>query len=397
ALLRAGMTTGGLLLAAVLVSFGLNYGTTGAGFPEPVAEALKSDRQALLMSDAFRSFLFAGLAFGALWVYLRKNLSPMLAIVPIGVLILADVGGISKRFISEEDWLEPKQTEQFIAPTEVDLQIMKDPDLDYRVADFRRGAPWNNAFTGYHHKSVGGYHAAKLMRYQEIIEKYLGDPNANAHLYGMLNAKYFIFKNGDQEQAAPNEQALGNAWFVRSYEILPNADAEFLALKDLRPGEKAIFDQKYAQGLEGFDLRFDSTATIRLTSYHPDRMVYESNANAEQLAVFSEIYYPEEKGWKLLVDGERTPILKANYLLRAARIPAGKHEIQMIFEPKSFYTGETITLIGSWLVVAFFAAGLFFYFKNHSPADPFNLPAKAPAPKTPKPAAKTSRSRKKKG
>lgn len=376
ALKLAGASIGGLILLGIIMSFGLDYGTTGSGIPEEVAAALREDRAALLMSDAIRSLVLAGLAFGAMWFYLKKSFHPLALVAVLGILMWGDAVTIANRFISEEDWLDKQATQNFVAPTEVDLQIKQDPDLHYRVADFRRGAPWSNGFTGYHHKSIGGYHAAKLMRLQELIEQYLGDPNKNSHIYGMLNVKYYISRDGQgQERPSVNPDALGNAWFVNEYEIVPDGDTEFKALETLKPGEKAVIQQKYADQLEGFNIQVDSNATIKLTSYHPDKLVYQSNANSEQLAVFSEIYYPSEKGWKLFIDGEPAEMIKVNFILRAARIPAGSHEIEMRFEPTSFYTGETITLIGSILVLGFFIGGLFMHFKNNELPNPNNLPS----------------------
>ncbi len=372
ALKKAGMTTGGLLILGLLISFGLDYGISEGDFPPEVAAALAEDRAGLLRSDAFRSLLFAGLTFAALWFSLKNNWKPIIGIVMVGLLVFIDGFSISKRFISEESWLDKNQVNQIVAATDADKQIMADPDLHYRVADFRSGNPWSNARTSYHHKSIGGYHAAKLMRIQEVFEKYLMNIQSSMHIYGMLNVKYFITGQGPP---SANPEALGNAWFVPSYEVVDNGDQEIEAIANFNPGEKAIIQKKYAEALEGFNLQFDSTASIRLTSYHPDEMVYQYNANRDQLAVFSEIYYPPSKGWKMFLDGEpMDDFIKANFLLRAAKVPAGNHELKMVFEPTSYYSGETISMIASIIVILGVLGALFLFFKHNEVPDSKNLP-----------------------
>ncbi|MBK7336717.1 MAG: hypothetical protein IPJ00_11315 [Saprospirales bacterium] len=389
ALYLAGGTTGGILLLGLLLSFSFDYGAAGAELPQTVATALQEDRAALLRADLTRSFLFIAIAFGLLFARLRANLGSTLVIIGLGLLTLIDLWSVGRRFVSKDDFIDPAAKQRFTEAKEVDLQIKQDPDPHFRVADLSQN-PFSNAITSYHHKSIGGYHAAKLMRYQELIERYLSDPSRNMHIYGMLNAKYLILTNG---QAQQNREALGNAWFVKSYEILPNGDAEMAALATLKPGEQAVLQETFRPQLEGLNLQFDSTASIRLTSYHPDTMVYQYSAATEQLAVFSEIYYPPSKGWQLYVDGEPLPLLKANFLLRAARVPAGQNrELKMIFSPKAYYTGETITLLGSLGALALGILGIVVFFRKYKLPDPGQLPMEvkpqAVAPKRQEPKKK---------
>jgi hypothetical protein len=371
----AGGVTIGLLALAWILSWGLDYGTADAGLPEPVAQALIQDRSALLTADLFRTLLFVAIGFGLLFARLRANWQSMLVVGGLGLLVLADMWSTGKRVIKPEAFVDRIQTQQFTAPQPADEQILQDKSLHYRVADFRR-SPFNDALTSYHHKSAGGYHAAKLMRYQELIEAYLGDPARYMHVYGMLNAKYLIVPNG---QVQPNPEALGNAWFVKSYEILPGGDAEMAALATLRPGEQAVLQEKYRPQLEGLNIQYDSAASIELTYYHPDTMVYRYSAQSEQLAVFSEIFYPEEKGWSLYIDGERAPILKADFLLRAAVLPAGQdREVKMIFAPKSYYQGEAVTLGASLATLALALFGAWLFFGKYQLPSPSRLPGEAP-------------------
>ncbi len=389
ALYLAGGTTGGILLLGLLLSFSFDYGTAGAELPQTVATALQEDRAALLRADLTRSFLFIAIAFGLLFARLRANLGSTLVIIGLGLLTLIDLWSVGRRFVSKDDFIDPAAKQRITEAKEVDLQIKQDPDPHFRVADLSQN-PFSNAITSYHHKSIGGYHAAKLMRYQELIERYLSDPSRNMHIYGMLNAKYLILTNG---QAQQNREALGNAWFVKSYEILPNGDAEMAALATLKPGEQAVLQETFRPQLEGLNLQFDSTASIRLTSYHPDTMRYSYSAATEQLAVFSEIYYPPSKGWQLYVDGEPLPLLKANFLLRAARVPAGQNrELKMIFSPNAYYTGETITLLGSLGALALGILGIVVFFRKYKLPDPGQLPMEvkpqAVAPKRQEPKKK---------
>jgi hypothetical protein len=362
ALRFAGGVTGGLLLLGLLISFGLSYVKEGENFPAVVANALAEDRAGLLRKDALRSAFFLIPAFALLWAYSKGYVKSLLAIIAIGLLSTIDIWGIGTRFIDKDSFYSKTEKMSLVKPTTADEQIMKDTDPHYRVADFRRN-PFANAFTSYFHKSIGGYHAAKLMRYQEIVERFLGDPTTNAHIFNMLNTKYFI---GQNEQVFPNEEALGNAWFVKAIEVVEDGDAEINAIATFNPSEKAIVQKKFLGELEGFIPQFDSTASIKLTHYNPDTMVYSYSASTDQMAVFSEIYYPPSKGWKMYLDGKPAPdFTKVNFLLRGSKLPAGQHELKMIFAPKSFYTGKTITLISSIIVILLAIWGIVHFFRKY--------------------------------
>jgi Co/Zn/Cd efflux system component len=376
ALYLAGGIAGGLALLALLISGSLAYGTDQVpNLPAAVEDALIADRSALLRADALRSLGLIVAAFAALWVTLRGSLKPAITVIAVGLLILIDMWGVARRIVNTDSFVTERETAQITAPGQADQQVLQDPDLHYRVADFRQN-PFASALTSYHHKSMGGYHAAKLMRYQELIECCLQDPANYDHVYGMLNAKYFIGQQGAQM----NPKAMGNAWFVPAYELVADADAEYAALGSLQPGQKAIIQQQYGNYLEGLNIRFDSTANIRLTAYHPDTLTYQYSANSEQLALFSEVYYPPSKGWQLYLNGEKMePFIKANFILRAARLPAGQNqELKMIFEPRSYYTGEKITLASSLLILLLGIGGLALFFRQYGPPEANQLPAEAP-------------------
>ncbi len=381
ALYFAGGFTAVLVLVGYLMSFSLDFVKAGESFPPAVAAAVAQDRAGLLRADALRSLIFVLLSFALLWAWLKKGFPTMWAVLAVGLVAIADIWAIGVRNLDSTDYVDRSYKQKITAPTPADEQIMKDTDPHFRVADFRRGLPFSNALTSYHHQSMGGYHAAKLMRYQEMIERYLSQPNDNRAIYGMFNTKYFIMQN---DQVVPNPDALGNAWFVKEYEIVPDGDAEITALATLAPGEKVVVQQKFAGDLQHFNLQFDSTASIRLTSYNPDEMVYSYSANSDQLAVFSEMYYPPSKGWEMYLDGQKTrDFFKADFTLRAAVLPAGQHELKMVFAPTSYYRGEKISLILSLLVLLFAAWGIYQFSKNYEWPEAANLPIEESAAKKP--------------
>jgi hypothetical protein len=226
-------------------------------------------------------------------------------------------------------------------------------------------SPFQDASTSYYHKSVGGYHAAKLRRYQELYDNQIS--KGNMDVLDMLNTRYFIQKGPDGAPAAgQNPNACGNAWFVDKVQIVPNADEEIKALDKFNPLEVAFVDQKFAKDLDGYTGGKDSSSMIKLVSYEPNDLHYEYTAPKQQVAVFSEIYY--QPGWVATVDGKETPIIRANYVLRAMLLPAGSHKVEMKFEPKSYYTGEKVALASSLLILLLFAGGVFMEFKNKGAA-----------------------------
>ena len=340
---------------------------------------VKEDRADLARNDGFRSIGFmllaAALLYSSLKGYIKKT---WIAVAAIGFICLADIWMVDKRIVSPDKFQtaqEAKANTRKDNPTEADKKILEDKDPDFRVFDLAGGDPFQDANTSFLHKSIGGYHAAKLMRYQELAEKYLYkfDPDKKIidpsviKIFSMLNTKYFILGRGDKkEDAVLNPDANGNAWFVKNIQTVEDADAELETLANINPKETALISKPYLGVLQGFTPQYDSANYIKLTSYNPEKMEYEYSAKSDQLAVFSEIYYPAAKGWNLYLNGQPiAPFTKADYTLRAAKLPAGeKQHLEMRFEPKSFYTGETISMVASGLLLLLIAAGLFLYFKN---------------------------------
>jgi Bacterial membrane protein YfhO len=340
------------------------------------AQMIQEDRANLIRSDVFRSLFLIFGAGSLIWLYLNNRLKATYAIIGIAVLTLGDSWTIAKRIIYSEKYETPSEAKADLQPNEADKKIMSDPDPHYRVLDLTSGSPFTDPRASNFHKSVGGYHAAKLMRYQEVVEKYLGNFEKGVPvlqqkmmpLYGMLNVKYIMV--GEEEAAVqPNPMALGNAWFVKNVKIADNADKELDMIGAINPRYDVVIEKSNMALLNNFTPQYDSTATIKLTSYHPDKMMYESSAKSDQLAVFSEVYYPMEKGWSMTIDGQPATFVKANYIVRAAKIPAGNHKIEMIFAPKSYFAGENISYATSGALIVLFLAGMFFYFKNNGIPD----------------------------
>ncbi|MDX2134881.1 MAG: hypothetical protein SFV52_08850 [Saprospiraceae bacterium] len=364
ALFWSGGIAAGLCLLAIVFagSSGPNDGALAQN-PE-LLDLLSEDRAALVRGDAFRSMAFIAVAFGLLWFYLRGSLKAVVTAGILTVLALADHWTVCTRTLRPEKWENKKQATAAPQPEPFDQQIKQDPDIHYRVLDLSRGGITGNAITSYFHKSLSGYHAAKLQRFQEVVDTFLtANLEQNLHIVGMLNGKYIVTP---QKQVLPNDKALGHAWFVSEIEVVPTADAEMQGLHALNPREKALVSQEFAGTLAGFQPTPDSNATIELTSYHPDKMAYMYSAASDQFAVFPEMYYPPAKGWKCYLNGQPAPdFIKVNYLLRGMRLPAGQNQqLEMRFEPRSFYTGEMVARVASLLTLLAFFLSLWLWYRT---------------------------------
>jgi len=310
---------------------------------------LQIARVAVFKSDAIRSFFFITLGCGVLVLFVYKKINKNVLTIALGVLILADMWLVDKRYLNDENFVPLKKAKNAFQKTTADMEILKDNSLDYRVYN-PDGNPFNETFTSYYHKSIGGYHGAKLKRYQEIIDRYLGSQDKfNVKVLNMLNTKYVIRKTENGAVALRNPDAIGNAWFVKQSKIVDNADQEIDALKDFNPSETAVVDKRFSSLLNGFAADYDSTARIKLTEYTPNKLTYTTSANKPQLAVFSEIYY--QPGWNAYVNGKLTDHFRADYILRSMVVPAGNNTIVFEFKPKSFYVGQKISLASSVLLV----------------------------------------------
>lgn len=322
---------------------------------------LSEMRGALVSADALRSFIIICIGCALLWLHAAGKLRQSLTVAGITALCLVDMWSVNKRYLHDEQFVPRSiQTETF-SKTKTDELILQDKSPDYRVLNFATDA-FNENNTSYWHKNIGGYHAAKLRRYQELIERHISPEMQAAYqaiaaaggemdsvdaskfrVLNMLNTKYFILPTGQQGQTVPvlNPYANGNAWFVENVQYVNNANEEIDALKTILPTETAVVDVRFKDVLKGIsEAHKDSLSSIRLTSYEPNRLVYETENAGDGIAVFSEIYYPN--GWQVTIDGKPAGLGRADYVLRALYIPAGKHTVEMRFDPKSLHVTEGI-------------------------------------------------------
>lgn len=328
---------------------------------EQIINSLTEDRKALLQADAFRSLIFILFSAALIIVFIRKKIKAQHLVLGLTLLVVIDMWTVDKRYLNDENFSRRKTKVQETPLTAVDMEILKDKDLYYRVYNTTQNIT-SDAVTSYYHKSIGGYHAAKLKRYQELIDFQLSKGNINA--YSMLNAKYFIVANPQTQQTTyqQNPDACGNAWFVNEIKYVANADSEMNALSTFNPKNTVIVDERFKSEIAEFTPSFDSTASIKLTKYNPMQLDFESNASSDQFAVFSDVYY--SKGWNVYVDGVKSNYIRANYLLRAMKVPAGKHQIVFKFEPVAYNTGEKIALASSLLLILLVGFGGYKAFKE---------------------------------
>lgn len=340
-----------------------------AQVPEWYYNALLTDRQDLMSSDALRSLVFVLLGGAILYFSLRTKVDTkkmtIYGSLGLTVLVLIDLWGIDKRYLNENNFVAKStyKTETF-SPSVADQAILKDQHPSYRVLNLNN--PFAETTTSYYHKSIGGYHAAKLKRYQELIDNRLdGEVNQiigtfssqnidtimasfnKTKALNMLNAKYVIYHPEQPPLVNPN--AMGNAWFVNEYKLVNNADEEIAAINTLDPHTTAVVDKRFESELSGLKITPDSTATIELVSYKPDVLTYKTKAVSEQLAVLSEIYF--SNGWQAYVDGKEVPHFRADWTLRAMRVPAGEHEIVFKFEPQGYYNSRHVATASSAVLV----------------------------------------------
>lgn len=323
------------------------YGELFAG----IAEA----RKAIFTADAWRSFFIVALGFVALWMWREKKLSATVTMVVLAVILVGDMYPVNKRYLNSENFVTPARKTNPFPMTDADKYILQDKDMNYRVLNAAAGsslsASFNEPRTSYYHKSIGGYHAAKLRRYQDLIERQL--VNANPAVLNMLNTRYIIQPLEDgRETVVRNPGALGNAWFVSEVKWVDNADAEMEAITDFDPSFTAVADRKFEREIGTNVIPPVAGDTIYETGYKPDELTYRYHSQQGGLAVFSEIYFPW--GWQVTVDGEPVEMGRVNYVLRAVNLPAGDHEVVFRFDPESVHTTEAIAYISLILILAAF-------------------------------------------
>ena len=315
------------------------------------ADVLIADRKSIFRADSLRSLILVLLAASVLWFYVKQKLNRNSAFAILLLLVLFDLVLVNKRYVNDEDFISSKKLENPFPMAEVNSAILKDPG-HYRVMNFTVN-PMNDGSTSFYHNSIGGYHAAKPRRYQELFDFQIA--KNNLEVLNMLNTKYFIFPDENNiPRVQLNEEANGNAWFVEEVKIVAGADEEIKALDSLKTKKTAVLEKEFSKVVNSLVFSKDSTASILLKKYQANDMLYESNSAVDQLAVFSEVYY--KNGWNAYVDGVPSPHFRANYLLRAMVIPKGKHEIRFKFEPEVIKTGTNIVLV-SYALLLFIPLG----------------------------------------
>jgi hypothetical protein len=317
-------------------------------------EVIIADRKAIFFSDSFRTLVFVTISAGILWLFVKEKLNQNYALIILGAVILFDLVSVDKRYVNNADFQNAREIDKPFVASEIDREILKDKS-HYRVANFIVD-PMNDGSTSYFHNSIGGYHAAKMERYQELFDFHIA--KNNIEVLNMLNTKYFVFEDGSRrETVQQNPETNGNAWLVNNVKIVGNANEEILALDSLKTKTEAVIDKRFVS--EGFKTNYpiDSSATIQLTSYALNNLVYDFNAATNQFAVFSEIFYKD--GWNVYIDGNLTPHYRVNFVLRGLEIPKGTHKIEFKFEPTVVRQGNTITLISYGLLLIIFAGWFF--------------------------------------
>ena len=362
--------TGGISLLSLLFSAVGHYTVASdAQLPLWFVQSLQADRQLLLQQDAFRSLLFIFIAFGILFFCLKKRTNPSVFLGILTLLVVVDYWGIDRRYLNENNFKQSIQNDFFVG-TPADRYIKQGPEMSYRVLNLQN--PFNEARTSYYHQSIGGYHGAKLGRYQDLINHGLAQEHAqvvaylqkqrdalgNLPILNMLNAKYFMASH-EKEGVVLNNRALGNGWLIQKLITVNSPQEEIETLPRMHTGQEAVIDtSKFSIAAT----HFNAQGKVTLITYTPNALKYEVEAAGNALAVFSEIYYP--KGWQVRIDGKNVRQIRVNYILRALEIPMGKHIVAFTYSPQSYSLGNTISLAASILLgLVMFLAGVFWFYK----------------------------------
>jgi hypothetical protein len=371
------ITGGFALIMTVIPSLAGSFSSPAdTRLPGELRNTLIQDRISLLRADAFRSLVYILFTAGALWFTLVKKLKPAYFYFVLGVLVIADLWSVDKRYLNNSHFITERSFSDQYAKRPVDERILEDKDPDYRVLDLTVDM-FNDSHVSYHHKTIGGYSPAKLQRYQDIIDYYLreeisriGKDIGNSKtieeaqsalgkypVLNMLNTKYIIV--GDKNPPLVNKEAMGNCWFVDSVTLVSDAKEEIMRLGQKDLGKVAIVSKTFENILP--EIAYENTDiadSIKLTFYSPNKLVYNSGASKDRIAVFSEVYYPA--GWSATIDGEPAELFRADYLLRALAVPAGKHEIEFLYRPESFVKGAIYSKVSSGILLLLILFGLSF-------------------------------------
>jgi len=363
--MAVGIAGGVALLVAMVPSlFGSFTSESDGSLPDWLKGPLHDDRISMARRDAFRTLLFVIGAAGILWYSLTAKVKKEYLYIGLALLILVDMWSVGKRYLNGDNFISSRQVEQAFKATAADEKVLADKELGFRVLDMTT-SPFQSARSSRFHHSIGGYHGAKLGRYQDLIDKYLA-PNTQAFgaiksfedfdkaiagmsVLNMLNTKYVLIGPTDP---LPNSYAFGEVWFADRVKWVENANEELDALGTTQLTSEAVVDKRYREQLNSMPEALSPTAepdVINLVEYKPNHLKYDSKSTDNRLAIFSEIYYPY--GWQAYIDGNKVEHIRANYALRAMVIPAGQHSVEFRFEPKTLKTGKMLSMVGSLLVL----------------------------------------------
>jgi hypothetical protein len=311
---------------------------------------LREDRESLFGKDILRGLLFSLITLGLVGLFLSGKMNNTILLAGLSILVLADLIPMGMHYVNEKSFEaeEKYQANQF-SPTAADNAILADKDPNYRVFDISGGDPFQDSKPSYFHKSIGGYHPAKIGAYDDLATYQLSG-RLNSAVLNMLNTKYLIQKSSDGKNpiAIPNPDALGNCWFVKGVKWANGPAEEMTALDNFNPKDTAVADKSFTAAIGSFQPA-DSNARIRQTTFDNEAISYQSENSKQGLAVFSEVYY---KDWNAYIDGKQVPVAKVNYVLRGINVPAGNHKIEFKFEPAVYRLSYRISLISMWLLMA---------------------------------------------
>lgn len=330
----------------------MQAGQDGAVY-QTFAAQLENVRVAIFKKDAIRSFLYINFAAIVVLLGVNGKMNKKFVFPVLAILIVMDMFAIDKRYLNNNNFIDKHKADKPFVMSDVDKQILQDKDLDYRVINLTVST-FNDASTSYFHKSVGGYHGAKLRRYQDIIDMYLNKRDLNYFkVLNMLNTKYIIYPQDNKKVVSKNYDAFGNAWLASEIKWVDTPNEEINAIADTDVKNVAIVNKEFKDLIGDFKAA-PSEGTIKLTDYQPNQLQYSFDSPKDEIVVFSEIW--TKKGWTMWVDGVESRLFRSDYILRSAIIPAGRHEIVMRYEPSVWHIGNTIQFITSLLILIGLAA-----------------------------------------
>lgn len=357
-----GIVVGLLVLIAIFAS---PAAPEGAGIPNAIKDAVEQDRLGIIRSDVMRSLFFVAVAFALVYFYLKKKIGKPLFAGLFILFMTLDLALVDGRYINSDNFTKPSGRD-FLEPTAADQKILRD-DTKFRVLNLSN--PFIEARTSAFHSSIGGYHGAKMRRYQDLIERHLQEEiqailadrainRSNTKVLSALNTKYFVA--GPTENAViQNPYVLGNAWFVEDVLAVSSPDEEIAALDEVGLDSVAVVDKSKFDVEAG---NYSASGTIELTEYQPNKLTYHTSNSGVGLAVFSEIYYPE--GWTATIDGGAADIIRVDYVLRGLEVPPGEHEIVFTFKPDAYYIGNKVSLVSNIILLGLMLSGVFVMYKN---------------------------------